>query len=529
MKTSTNSTEIPARMTPVLPRRADGRTHRVTVNRSTRRRSLSAVLSAHTVMTLLGVIIALAGAGSAGADQYQAVILPHAGMNEAAAWTGTDTQQVGWATHAAAPLDNQAQLWTNGMSFPTSLHPAGFLRSEARAFNGNQQVGFGFGPAAGTFPPANFQWRALQWTGTAGSVVDLTPPGFSQAYALNVREGFTVGYGVTHVVPQWGSSISYDAQHALLWGSPCCGPVDFNPGDDTYSQINDVENILYVGFYGELEINASVTPVKVTPLPEHACIWQWSSSPVYDLHVSWFPGNVSSRALAIGGNQVVGYTKSDPKDAGNHAVLWTINSWGIATDCIQLTPTGFSCSEAYGVKNGRQAGSGQGPKTNGNLHALVWRSAADRYIDLHLVLDRDFPNQFVQSWANGINAIGDVFGTGLTTAGLRVPVVWRRTPELTGLSIRPASLQGNTGMATGTVTVDIPAPAGGTTIQLSSSNTSIAPVQASITILPNQRSATFPINVHCRLGPGNTLLGGNSQIRAVLGSQSIQAGVSIQP
>jgi acetyl esterase/lipase len=65
-------------------------------------------------------------------------------------------------------------------------------------------------------------------------------------------------------------------------------------------------------------------------------------------------------------------------------------------------------------------------------------------------------------------------------------------PVLTGLAVAPASLAGGVN-ATGTVTLNIPAPAGGTVVSLSVSNPNAATVPATVAVLAGANSATFTV------------------------------------
>jgi len=63
------------------------------------------------------------------------------------------------------------------------LNPSGFTESEARGVSGGQQVGYGCGPVTGD------QIRALLWSGTAESYVDLhswVPSGYGRSFAQGI-------------------------------------------------------------------------------------------------------------------------------------------------------------------------------------------------------------------------------------------------------------------------------------------------------------------------------------------------------
>ena len=64
--------------------------------------------------------------------------------------------------------------------------------SKAHGMSGTQQVGWGEKPATG------YNDHALLWNSTAGSVVDLSPNGFTGSEALGTSGTQQVGYGFTN-------------------------------------------------------------------------------------------------------------------------------------------------------------------------------------------------------------------------------------------------------------------------------------------------------------------------------------------
>jgi hypothetical protein len=73
---------------------------------------------------------------------------------------------------------------------------------------------------------------------------------------------------------------------------------------------------------------------------------------------------------------------------------------------IDLNPSGFTYSVATGVSGGQQVGSGYGPATGGQNHALLWAGSADSVVDLHTFL----PPGFTDSVATGIDSDGNIVG-----------------------------------------------------------------------------------------------------------------------
>ncbi|MEN3000716.1 MAG: S8 family serine peptidase [Armatimonadota bacterium] len=96
------------------------------------------------------------------------------------------------------------------------------------------------------------------------------------------------------------------------------------------------------------------------------------------------------------------------------------------------------------------------------------------------------------------------------------------TPALSGLSISPSSVVGGN-PATGTVTLTAPAQAGGFTVQLSSSNPSVASVPASVTVPQGQTSANFTITTS-QVSSTTTVT-----ITASAGGVTRQANLTVNP
>jgi hypothetical protein len=84
-----------------------------------------------------------------------------------------------------------------------------------------------------------------------------------------------------------------------------------------------------------------------------------------------------------------------PTTGGNpHAVLWH----GTAASLVDLNPTGFDFSYAFGVSGNNQVGFGAGTATGGPFHALLWHGTAESVVDLN-------PAGFAGSFA--FRAFGD--------------------------------------------------------------------------------------------------------------------------
>lgn len=67
------------------------------------------------------------------------------------------------------------------------------------------------------------------------------------------------------------------------------------------------------------------------------------------------------------------------------------------------------------------------------------------------------------------------------------------TPQLSSLTVSPASVLGGSANSTGTVTLTVAAPTGGVLVTLTSSNTGAATVPASVTVAAGSLTATFTV------------------------------------
>jgi uncharacterized membrane protein len=104
-----------------------------------------------------------------------------------------------------------------------------------------------------------------------------------------------------------------------------------------------------------------------------------------------------------------------------HALLWS----GTAASAVDLTPVGFSATEALGVAGGQQVGEGVGPATGGENHALLWSGTAASVVDLHAFL----PPGFRSSQALGIDSSGNIVGTAVDSSGVEHPFLWTPCEE----------------------------------------------------------------------------------------------------
>jgi hypothetical protein len=89
------------------------------------------------------------------------------------------------------------------------------------------------------------------------------------------------------------------------------------------------------------------------------------------------------------------------------------------------------------------------------------------------------------------NTSPTISASGTVTALLTVDA-----PTLSALTLSPTTVRGGFANSTGTVTLSGPAPTGGSSVSLSSNNTSAATVPASVTVAARATTATFTVTSH---------------------------------
>jgi len=191
--------------------------------------------------------------------------------------------------------------------------------------------------------------------GAPGSPTEYTFIDLHSAAVGNASGGFGIGDG-----QQVG--FGGDAEvHPYLWTGSAASAVNLSP--TAPGQAWGVDGGKQVGW-----INLEI-PIT------HAAVWSGTAASMIDINP---PGRDSSAALAIHGDNIVGYAGTEVPEIGTtpHATLWQ----GPAHNFIDLHPAGFYYSNAIGVSANAQVGRG----SIGQLdHALMWHGSADSVIDLH--------------------------------------------------------------------------------------------------------------------------------------------------
>ncbi|MEN6451389.1 MAG: PEP-CTERM sorting domain-containing protein, partial [Thermoguttaceae bacterium] len=334
------------------------------------------------------------------AATYVAIDLSPSGFAESEGYGACGTQQVGYGQTTKNSGTTHALLWSGTANSVVDLTLSGFTQSYAWATNGMQQVGNGYGSATAG------NTHAILWSGTAASAVDLNPTGFDGSLAYGISGTQQVGQG-------YGTATGGD-HHALLWNGTANSAVDINPSGFSYSYAWATVGTQQVGQgYG-----------PVTGGKYHALVWGGNAASAVDLNPAGFNLTV---AFATNGSQQVGDGYGTPTGGNYHALLWS----GTASSAVDLNPSGFSMSGATGISDTQEVGYGYGTATGGNYHALLWNGTAASAVDLSQFL----PAGFVESYAKGIDAQGNIIGYAVDASGNDHAILWKPVPEPSTLAL----------------------------------------------------------------------------------------------
>ena len=172
------------------------------------------------------------------------------------------------------------------------------IQTRAYDVDGNSQVGYAIGLNSSSM-------HATLWHGSAASIVDLKPAGFSQSFAFGVDGNIQVGSG--HVA-------TTDQLHALLRQGTAASAVDLHPAGYLGSTVQGVLGNTQVGF-GFLD-----------GAIEHALVWSGTAGSYIDLQQFLPPSTpalVRSRAFGIAANgDIIGHVID--ASGGVFAVKWSL-------------------------------------------------------------------------------------------------------------------------------------------------------------------------------------------------------------
>lgn len=242
-----------------------------------------------------------------------------------------DTEQCGYATYFGAP---HAMRWAGSAASAFDMHSSsGLTWSYCLGNHLGQYVGYGERPIY-TVTIQN----ALLWNG--GVATNLHPPfpsTFSFSKALGVRNGQQVGY-LSNASYPWGETFSYHLlSHAVVWAGTAASAVDLNPAGYTASEALATNGTQQGGWaFGG------------TGGGQHAALWSGTPDTFIDLHPAAYS---DSRITALTATLQVGDGWIGPMGAAGsvrHALVWS-GTPESAVDLNQYLPVGYTHAVATGV------------------------------------------------------------------------------------------------------------------------------------------------------------------------------------
>lgn len=374
---------------------------------------------------------------------------------------------------------SHAMLW-HGSSAAVDLHPAtGHTYSRVMAVRNGQQAGYGSTLAYpyGDYSGYHTASKALVWSGSAASVVELHPAGYDSSEAL-----------ATNGVQQggWAYRAVEGRSHAMLWSGTAASALDLHPSGYTDSKITAISGDRQVG-EGWTGIPGALGSIR------HALVWTGSTNSVVDLNQFLPPGYKHAVATGIDEQgHITGYaynTYIQGMGVGGDSIAVVFapgQAPSSALSSITLNPSNVAPGDAFSA-----AVALGGPAPSGVTLSFLSTNPA--------VLAAPAPVNLLAGQSNAVvplTALGSTLtvpaaaklyvtdGTVSKVAQLTVtPVV-----KLSTLTVNPVEGGFNTA---GTITLNIPAQAGGATVLLTSSNPSVVQLPTSVTVPAGYTSASF--------------------------------------
>ncbi len=486
-----------------------------------------------------------------------AVDLNPAGAYYSMATCMDDSQQGGWAY---LPLGLHAIVWSGSASSYSDLHPSGYNFSYCLGVHGGEQVGYA--QQQSYFISAS---HAYCWKGSAASGVDLHFSTYPFSRAVACRDGEQVGYVSTIAYPE-GEYLYYrTGSHAARWAGTAASGVDLHPVGFDASEATCTSGTKQGGW--------GYTALGTSHL--HALLWSGTPESVVDLHSAAY---TETRVNAMNADKQVGDGwVGVPGAVGSvrHALAWSGTADSVV-DLNQYLPAGYTHGVATGIDaQGNIVGYAYNTFQAGvtipqNAIAVVFAPGAPPAAQLASVAlssGNVAPGATVQGTvsltspapAGGTNisflstngtlastpaavsipegessasfSLAAGGSTLIAPATVRIYATDGAVSQYASLTVTPvvrlASVSGNAvegGFTTfGTVALNIPAQAGGAVITLTSGNTDLVAVPATVTIPPGFQAYNFSIST------GAVTAATNVQITAAFDGATTTGNVSLSP
>lgn len=192
-------------------------------------------------------------------------------------------------------------------------------------------------------------------------------------------------------------------------------------------------------------------------------------------------------------------TLASPAEGASATTPFTI-SWNAVADPQGITAYNWQVSASSGFTNTAAVGTTAGDVTQATVSSNL---ANGTYFWRVQAVNPD--------GAGAYSAARSVTVTGTTNS-----------PALSGVSVSPANVTGGNS-STGTVTITLPAPTGGTTVTLTNSEPTVANVPPSVTVSAGQTTAAFTVTTQPMTSNFTAV------ITATLGAESRFAFLSVAP
>lgn len=441
-----------------------------------------------------------------------------------------DTQQGGWGYSTLGGI--HALAWSGSAASCVDLNPSGYNFSYCLGVHNGEQVGYAQNQSY--FVTAS---HAMSWHGSAASAVDLHPtPLCPFSRAMGCHNGEEVGYVSSFAYPDGDSSGYHTTSRAYRWNGTAASGVDLHPvGYDASEALCTTGT--QQGGWGYIALGTTHL---------HALLWSGDASTVVDLHPA---GYTDSRVIAITPTQQVGegwVGAAFAYGSIRHALSWSGTADSVV-DLNQYLPAGYTNAVATGIDaNGNVVGYAYNGYASGltipaGAVAVVFAPGAAPAAGLasvSLAASTVAPETTVQGTvtlaaaapAGGVNI--DFLSTSIPIAATPASLV---IPEgassaaftlsvggatLTGpasfklyatdgsvsaaapLTVVPVVKLGSVtvnavegGFTTwGSVALSIPAQVGGATVALSSGNSALATVPATVTVPQGYSAWSFSLN-----------------------------------
>ena len=395
-------------------------------------------------------------------------------------------QQVGYAQNQSYFVTaSHAMLWTGSAASAVDLHPSVlYPYSRALGVHDGEQVGYisSFAYPDGDASGYHTTSRAVRWVGTAASAVDLQPLGYDASEATCTSGTQQGGWGYL--------ALGASHQHALLWSGSAANVVDLHPAGFTDSKVTSITTTQQVG-------EAWIGPANAYGSMRHAAVWSGSADSFVDLNQYLPAGYTNAVATGINGNgDVVGYAYNGYASglmipAGAIAVVFAPGAApAVGLASISVSPTNVAPGDVVQVA----VSLGAAAPVGGLNIAILSTATALVATPPSLVIPEGESNVVFSITADGATlAVPASLKLYATDGSVSSAASLTLTPvvKLSGLTVNP--VEG--GFATyGSLALNIPAQLGGATVALTSGNTSLVAVPASVTVPQGYSALSFAVN-----------------------------------